>query len=310
MYEQLAQCQCTASLASSTTSRRKQMWQALIPAAVSLFTGMMAKEGQEDTNYMNRTIAENNSAFNADQARILRDWQEGQNQKAMDFSSNMAGTAYQRAVKDMQTAGLNPMLAYSQGGAHAPGGVTSSGAHGTAVQPAEMRNPAGAGIAAAAQAASMQQTAAQTKNIEAQTDKTRVDTELQRSLLKDPDAERNAAGDLPTKSFPAASEEARSRQLHYAARHEIEKLHLTKEQWELVKQEIKNAVQSERNIRANTRNTQANAVLHELAEAEARNAAEHHKKYPGYRQDVGPFIGDIGKIFSSASQARRAFQIK
>jgi len=73
---------------------------ALIAAGV---TGGLAAFGQERTNAQNAQLAREQMAFQAD----------------------MSGTSYQRAVADMMAAGLNPMLAYSQGGASTPSGQTA-----------------------------------------------------------------------------------------------------------------------------------------------------------------------------------------
>ena len=67
-------------------------------------------------NHIENSVAMN---YNSAEALANREWQE-----------HMSNTAYQRAVEDMRKAGLNPILAFANGGASTPGGSagTISGA--------------------------------------------------------------------------------------------------------------------------------------------------------------------------------------
>lgn len=136
------------------------MWGTLGAAAISglaeLGGGMMSAQGAAQTNQQNaaQNLANNNmnrdlfnsgqtfqnnvnvanwayqdkvNAMQLQQSGAQNEWNAAQAQKQMDFQREMSSTAYQRATADMRAAGLNPILAYQQGGASTPAGAAASG---------------------------------------------------------------------------------------------------------------------------------------------------------------------------------------
>lgn len=76
-------------------------WAAAGQAAGSVIGGLLSFYGSRERNRANKDIA----------------------QRQMQFQERLSSTAYQRSMQDMRAAGLNPLLAYKQGGASAPAGA-------------------------------------------------------------------------------------------------------------------------------------------------------------------------------------------
>ncbi|UOF82930.1 minor capsid protein [Microviridae sp.] len=90
----------------------------------------------------------------------------------MAFQERMSNTSYQRAVGDMKAAGLNPMLAYQQGGASQPQGALPRVEN----ELAPAANSAFQAMQMMQGFAGVRQSEAQTQQIQAVTDQVRSQT--------------------------------------------------------------------------------------------------------------------------------------
>ncbi|WNK13568.1 MAG: DNA pilot protein [Microvirus sp.] len=121
--------------------------------------------------------------------------QAEQANSANEFSAKQFATRYQTTTADMQAAGLNPMLAYSQGGGSPPTGQQASVSD--AISPAveSARSSYAVGNQAKLIGAQVEATKASAEASSAQAAKTRAETELVNPLAAaDIDFKHSSAG--------------------------------------------------------------------------------------------------------------------
>lgn len=238
----------------------------LLNSAGSLAGGAFGYAGQSGANEMNLQIAREATAFNAAEAEKNRNWQGA-----------MSSTAVQRATADYQAAGLNPMLAYQQGGASSGSGAMAQAAHPPKVESA---------IASAFQGAKI---SGEIQNMKVSNQKIAAERDLLRTEAA------KVAQDTITSYHSAEQSKAHEQVLIQEANVRVAEYFRLVEEQKRVKSEADKAEFYTKHIQPlewEIKMYEAQLKLYELPGAKNKSTAEG----TWWKENVSPFLTDAEKI--------------
>lgn len=267
--------------------------------------GFFGQEAQKDTNEANWQIMRDQQAFSANQAQRAMDFAAQQTDTQRWWNKGEADTVWQRTVKDMENAGLSPMLAYSQGhNPVIPSSAASGTAGGTPSSPT-MTSPKATAV----------QTALQSAAMAAQIDKTHAEAEATRASIPKMEQETRTG----------AAQEENVRQATRNAVFTLERI-LPAEEARTLADAALRALQGkteEQRPRLVSFQADVEYVRYKHFEAEikatvqrqhltATQEAEIMMRLPGlynqmqvdlnaYGRNVRPYVGDVGRLSGAAS---------
>jgi len=162
-----------------------------------LGAGALNYFGASSANTQNKKLAREQMKFQQASAREQMSFQKQTLQDQMAFQERMSNTAYQRAMQDMKQAGLNPILAYAQGGSSSPSGSSASGASSSGAS-ANMANTLAGAVSSAIDFkrayAEIQNLHEQNTNLKSQNKQIESQTELNKALARVADADNVLKG--------------------------------------------------------------------------------------------------------------------